>query len=212
MRNMRKTGTILALLLIVCLAMTGCSGNESKIDQLEYEGKTYIPVTFNQDIFSCGLGVEGEFETDVTYPIEGAQFDMMHNSGDLYVAEDQAGEAANYYQDDGNYEWQISIFAEDEDEDPVSPIEVTTEELDYIYDMEAQEKDLAIYFDEIEQQATLIKTSRDGIARGSIELALYDGQWYWRTEIIDDTQEKDGTWPEYVYPMPESFQDKIKIK
>lgn len=207
---MKKRTLMMVLLLAVCFVMIGCS-NDSEVDKLEYQGKTYVPVTFSQDIFSCVLGVEGEFETDVTYPIEGAQFDMIHNNGDLYVTEGQAGEAANYYQDDGNYEWEVSVFAEDEAEDLVSPIQITEDELDYIYELDDQEKDLAIYFDEIEQQATLIKTSKDGITRGSIELALYDGQWYWRTEIIDDTQEKDGTWPEYVYPMLESFQSKVKL-
>lgn len=207
---MKKTLLIVTLLLTICLAMTGC-GNKSKADTLEYEGKTYVPVTFNQDIFLCAFGVGGEFETDVTYPIEGAQFDMIHNSGDLFVVESQEGEAASYYQDDANYDWTVSIFAEDEDEDPVMPIDVTAEELEYIYQLEEQEKDLTIFFDDIEQQATLIKTSKDGIARGSIELALYECQWYWRSEIIDENQEKDGTWPEYVYPMPESFQEKVKL-
>ena len=207
---MKKIWMTMILLVVCCLAMAGC-GNNANGDGLEYEGKSYVPVTFNQDIFSCSFGAEGEFETDVTYPIEGANFDMVHNSGDLYVAEDQADEAASYYQDDANYEWTVSIFAEDEEEDPVAPIEITAEELEYIYQLEEQEKDLAIYFDEIEQQATLIKTSKDGVARGSIELALYEGQWYWRSEIVDDTQEKDGTWPEYICPMPDSFQDKIKL-
>lgn len=208
---MKKRMITGALLLLLGLTMAGCGNNDSKTDLLQYEGKAYEPVTFNQDIFGVTLGVEGVFETDVTYPIEGAQFDMVHNNGDLYVTEGQAGEAANYYQDDANYDWEVSIFAEDEEEDPVSPIQITSEELEYIYGMEDQEKDQAIYFDEIQQQATLIKTSKDGIARGSIELALYDDRWYWRTEVIDDTQEKDGTWPEYIYPMPESFQNKIKL-
>ncbi len=203
---MKKMATIAVSLLIVCLTMAGCS-NE---DTLAYNGEKYVPVEFNQDIFSCGFGVGGEFETDVTYPVKKAQFDMIHNSGDLYVTENQAGAAANYYQDDANYDWQISIFSEEGD-DAVSPIQITQEELDYIYEMEDQEKDLAIFFEEIQQQATLIKMSKDGIARGSIELALYDGQWYWRSEIIDENKEKDGTWAEYVYPMPKSFQDKIKL-
>ena len=207
---MKKRLVIVGILLVFCLTIAGCGGNNNG-DQLEYEGKNYVPVTFNQDIFCCGLGVEGEFDTDVTYPIEGAQFDLIHNSGDLYVVENQAGEAANYYQDDANYDWAVSLFDEDAAEGPVKPVEVTAEELAYIGEMEEQEKDLAIYFDEIEQQATLIKNSKDGVARGSIELALYEGQWCWRTEIIDDTQEQDGTWPEYIQLMPESFQNKIEL-
>ena len=206
---MRKILTSIMLFFCICLTLTSC-GNRSEGGQMEYQGKAYVPVTFSQDIFSCGFGMSGEFETDVTYPIEGTQFDMIHNSGDLYVVEGQAGEAAAYYQDDANYDWSVSIFAEDEPEDPVYPIAITDAELTHIYELENQEKDLTLFFDDIEQQATLIKTSKDGIARGSIELALYEGQWYWRSAVIDENQEKDGTWPEYVYPMPESFQDKVK--
>lgn len=206
---MRKKPAIVTLLLILvaaCLMMAGCSG-----DYWKYEGKKYVPVTFNQDLFTCGFGMGGEFEVDETYPVECEQFDMIHNNGDLYVVKSQADQATDYYQDDANYNWSVSIFAEDEEEDPVSPIAITPEELEYIYQLENQEKDLAVFFDEIQQQATLIKTSKDGVARGSMELALYDGKWYWRSGIIDDTREKDDTWPEYIYPMPDSFQDKIKL-
>ena len=210
MKKMRAITIIATLLMVVCLAMTGCSP-KAGADQLEYEGSLYTLVEFNQDIFSCGFGMEGEFETDVTYPVENAQFDMVHNNGDLYCNEEQVEEANRYYQDDANYDWKISLFAEDEEEDPVSPIEVTAEELDYIYQLENQEKDKTLFFDDIGQQATLIKVSKDGVAWGSMELALYEGQWYWRSAVIDESQEKDGTWPEYIYPMPESFQDKIKL-
>ena len=203
---MGKKFAIVTLLLTVCLAMTGCNG-----DSREYEGKKYVPVTFSQDIFTCGFGMAGDFVVDETYPVEGEQFDMIQNNGDLYVVKDQAGQAADYYQDDANYNWSVSIFAEDEDEDPVYPIAITAEELDYIYQLEDQEKDLAVFFDEIQQQATLIKTSKDGVARGSMELALYEGKWYWRSGIIDDSREKDDTWPEYIYPMPDSFQNRIKL-
>ena len=57
----------------------------------------------------------------------------------------------------------------------------------------------------------LKKTSVDGFICGSTSLAFYEDAWYWRSEIIDENQEKDGTWPEYVYPMPESFQEKVKL-
>ena len=29
---------------------------------------------------------------------------------------------------------------------------------------------------------------------------------------VASAQEKDGTWPEYVYLMPDSFQNKIEIQ
>jgi hypothetical protein len=203
---MGKKLTIITLLLTACLVIAGCDG-----DYLEYEGKKYVPVPFSQDLFACGFGMGGEFEVDETYPVECEQFDMIQTNGDLYVVKSQADEATSYYQDDTNYDWIVSIFDEEADEDLISPIDITEEELTHIYQLENQEKDLAIFFDEIQQQATLIKTSKDGVARGSMELALYEGKWYWRSGIIDDSREKDDTWPEYIYPMPDSFQNKIKL-
>ncbi len=203
---MEKKLAIVILLLTVSLVIAGCRG-----DYLEYQGKRYVPVTFSQDLFTCGFGMSGDFEVDETYPVECEQFNMIQNNGDLYVVKSQSDQATDYYQDDANYSWSVSIFVEDEEKDPIGPIEIIAEELDYIYQLENQEKNLTIFFDEIQQQATLIKTSKDGVARGSMELALYEDQWYWRSGIIDDTQEKDNSWPEYVYPMPDSFQDKIKL-
>jgi len=195
-------------LLIACFMLAGCGTGSD--NQLEYRGAEYVPVAFKQDIFSCGLGVEGEFETDVTYAFYHPQFQMIHNSGDLYCVKSQIKEANAYYQDDGNYIWQVSLLAEDEGEDTIVPVVMSKEELDEVYQMENQEKDQAVFFDEIQQQATLTKISKDGVARGSIELALYKGKWYWRTEIIDESREQDGTWPEYIQPMPKRFQKKIK--
>ena len=145
MKNMRTATIIATLLLAVCLTMTGCSPKAGP-NQLEHDGNLYTLVDFNQDIFSCGLGLEGEFETDVTYSVDDAQFDMIHNNGDLYCIEEQVEEANQYYQDDANYDWQISILAEDEEEDPVSPIEITAEELEYVYQLENQDKDLTLFF------------------------------------------------------------------
>lgn len=204
---MKKIIWVLTL-FVSCFALTGCGTSG---DQLKYEGETYVPITFQQDIFSLGLSLEGEFETDVTYPIAGTLFPMIHNSGDLYCTEDRIEEANDYYQDDTNYDWYISILSA-QDENIVSPIEVSEEELDCIYKLEEQEHNLAIFFDDIEQQATLIKRSKDGIVCGSIELALYEGRWYWRSEIIDESREQDGTWPEYIQPMPNCFQKKIKLQ
>lgn len=44
---------------------------------------------------------------------------------------------------------------------------------------------------------------------GVTELAYYDGSWYWRSEIIDENREKDGTWPEYIHKLPDSLSNKI---
>ena len=36
------------------------------------------------------------------------------------------------------------------------------------------------------------------------------GGWNGKSEIIDESRENDGTWPEYIQPLPETLDRKIK--
>ena len=59
---------------------------------------------------------------------------------------------------------------------------------------------------------SIAKISKDSVVRGTLSIAKYDGNWYWKSEVIDESREKDGTWPEYVQPLPESLNEKIKAE
>lgn len=82
-------------------------------------------------------------------------------------------------------------------------------ELEGIYNIESRDRDLAVFFDQFEKHGSVFKISEDGVVRGSISVAKYNGIWYWKSEVIDESQECDGTWPEYIQPLPASLNEKI---
>ena len=76
--------------------------------------------------------------------------------------------------------------------------------------LEEMERTTSLFWEEFESQGSLIKISKDGIVRGTISIIKFDGCWYWKSEVIDESREKDGDWPEYVQPLPKTFNNKIK--
>ena len=174
-------------------------------DSLRYDNGNYVAMTFKPDVFHYDFcGTDDYIEEDETYPIEGGTFKMVYRDGDLYCLRNQEREAITYYADDANYHWQLITMKGDDEAAPVD-ITLSEEDLKAIYTVEEQEKDLTLFFDEIEVQGTLRKISNDGIVVGTTELAYYQGRWYWRSEMIDDSETRDDTWPEYVYPLPKGF-------
>jgi hypothetical protein len=121
--------------------------------------------------------------------------------------------ANSFYSNDDNYVWYVVIDSEGDSEDSEinsCPVEVTDEELEEIYAVEDRKRDLAVFFEDFEKMGSLFKISEDGMVRGTISIGKYDGKWYWRSEVIDESQERDGTWPEYVQPLPDTIDLKIK--
>lgn len=177
-------------------------------DVIKYEGDKYVPVEFGQDIFMYYCNEEEYSEEGEIQKVSGGNYNMITCEGDLYCMKKEAEDASGYYADDANYDWYAVI---DEDDETIEyPISVTADEMAYLNSIEGQPREKAIFFEEIEKFATLTKTSKDGMVRGVTELAYYDGSWYWRSEIIDESREKDGTWPEYVYELPKTLSDKIE--
>ena len=173
---------------------------------LTYEGKTYVYMGFNPDIFYYDMAVGGNYEEYTIYPMEETQWDMVYRSGDLYVLSSQVEEARAYYLDDANYTWAALIYEEDSEEPVTVELMLTEEERAGVYGMYALPRDKTLAFDDIEKFATLQKTSLDGFIDGDIQLALYEGVWYWRSEVIDENTEG---WPEFVYALPSSLSEKI---
>ena len=103
--------------------------------------------------------------------------------------------------------WNVII--ETDDTENRYPIEISMEDSEYIYNMENMDKETAIFFEEIKTQGSLIKVSKDGFIEGRIGLAEYNGNWYWRTETIDESRERDYDWPEYIIPLPDALSGDI---
>lgn len=191
------------LLLIVVAAVV----KTPDPDTVKFEGEKYTILGYPADIFMYDLAEGVECEEDETVPLEDSQWRMVYNNCDVYCHTDDFDVANSYYNKHENYDWYVTI--ESDDKEFTYPLEISMEDFEYIYRMEDMDKETAIFFDEIETQGSLIKISKDGFIEGRTGLAEYQGQWYWRTETIDENRERNGEWPEYMIPLPETVSDQI---
>ncbi len=209
-KNRKEKMIRLFVAAIVVCAAAACgfvfTGQDS--DSISHDGTEYVPLHFSEDIFYYDLNIGIDYEEGVKYSFEGRCGSMLYYDGDIYCEKGRQEETVAYYADDGNYEWQITV--ETEDSEQTYRLELTDEELIYLYGMEDMKKEFALYFEDIEKFGTLAKISKDGLIEGVTELGYYNGSWYWRSEIIDENREKDGTWPEYMQKLPATMIEKIE--
>lgn len=175
-------------------------------ETLSYQGQTYVYLGYKEDIFYYDLNTSTYYEEDIIYSIPNEKWNIAYYNGDLFVLEGEREDARAYYADDVNYTWSVEIDSEDFEDVCSYPLSISEEELMCIYSFEDAEKDDTLSFDSIEIFGTLKKTSVDGFICGSTSLAFYNGSWYWRSEIIDESQEG---WPEYVCRLPEKLNNQI---
>ena len=215
--NKQKKSRMIRL-LIACLCVTillaGCGVTaDDSAYTTKYKGHKYVSLEYPENIFYYdynGNSHDNFAEVDGKYPIDSEQWAMIWNAGDLYCIKRSIEEATAYYADDENYVWYALVDTDEEDNEINScPITVTAAELEAVYDIENQERDLAIFFDEFEKQGSIFKISKDGVVRGTISVCKYEGAWYWKSEVIDESRERDDTWPEYIHPLPQSLSDKM---
>lgn len=209
-----KKACCIVLLILGIVALAGCGNKaDDSIYTTNYDGQEYAALEYPVNIFYYdynGNSHDNFAEVDGKYPIDSPLWDMIWNAGDLYCISDRAEEAKEYYANDENYVWYVLIDTDEEDNEINScPIDITAAELEQVYDIENQERDLALFFEDFEEQGSLFKISKDGVVRGTISLCKYKGAWYWKSEVIDESVERDGTWPEYVQPLPQSLSSKI---
>lgn len=204
-KNIKKIIVLVIIVLILFLMLIfKVEKNKVITDSVSYNGKTYILLEYNMDIFTYYFNSNEYYEEDIIHPVTHKKWDMVYFNGDLFVRKDQVEESKKYYSDDKNYEWFI-VF--DEEETEVSlPISISEEELTYLYNMDNVEKNETMLFEEIKKFASITKISKDKVVYSLISLAYYNDSWYWKTEIIDVNQEND---PEYVIKLPDSLNKKI---
>ena len=214
--KIKSIKTILcACLIITTILLSGCGVQTASVeeDTVKFQGHKYAPLDYPVNIFYYdynGNSHDNFEEVDGRYEIDSPNWDMIWNAGDLYCITKHVDEANKYYANDENYVWYALIDSDEEDNEINSyPIEITAEELQAVYAVENQERDLALYFEDFEKTGSLFKISEDGVVRGTISVVKYQGQWYWNSEVIDESQERDDTWPEYVQPLPDSLSKQI---
>ena len=206
--KMMKIASVFAVIAAVFIAVAiVLTVTTPAPDTVKYEGEKYSVFGYPADIFMYDLAEGVECEEDESVPLDGSQWRMVYNNGDVYCNTDDIDAANAYYNNHENYNWFVNI--EYDDYEKMYPLNISMEDFEYIYRMEDMNKETAIFFDEIETQGSLIKVSKDGFIEGRTGLAEYDGKWYWRTETIDESRERDGEWPEYVIPLPEAVSDEI---
>jgi hypothetical protein len=214
LNKMKKWLLLIGVLTMSIMLLTACGELSSdSAYTVRYEGKEYVALEFPANIFYYdynGNSHDNFDEVDGRYPIDSPKWDMIWNGGDLYCIKSSVDEAEGYYADDKNYVWYVLIDSDEEDNEINSyPITVDAAELEGIYNIESRDRDLAVFFDQFEKHGSVFKISEDGVVRGSISVAKYNGIWYWKSEVIDESQECDGTWPEYIQPLPASLSEKI---
>ena len=214
LNKMKKWFVFISVLIICTMSLAACGEHSSNYAYtVRYEGKEYVALEFPANIFYYdynGNSHDNFSEVDGRYPIDSPKWDMIWNGGDLYCIKSSADEAKAYYADDKNYVWYVLIDSDEEDNEINScPITVDAAELEVIYNIESRDRDLAAFFDQFEKHGSVFKISKDGVVRGTISVVKYNGIWYWKSEVIDESQELDGTWPEYIQPLPASLSEKI---
>ena len=213
--NKRLVCAVILTLTFAFLPGCGIKAHTSG-DEVQYEGKEYSIIEYPTNVFSYDYNGNSHYDLEEVvgiYPIDSPNWDMIWNDGTLYCDKKYATKAKAFYADDGNYVWYLLIDRDVEDNEGYSvDIELTADELDYVYNIYDKEKALAVFFDDFEKTASIFKISNDGVVRGTLSIGKYKGEWYWRSEIIDENRENDGTWPEYVQPLPKSLSDKICLE
>lgn len=202
MKNIR---VFIVLIMIIILSSAGIVASQLNRDQIKYSGQTYVPLQLPQDPYTYFYDKEFEvYDEDTRVLLEEGNFQLLYANEDLYVLKEEAKEAKKYYSQDENYQWYlVEDTAYGEEKKPLSLTEI---DLDYISDVEDHDRDMTLFFEDYEKLGSLKKISKDKAISGILSLGYYQDKWYWRSEIIDESQEEDGTWPEYVQEMPESVK------
>lgn len=180
--------------------------DDAPTDTLTYKGEEYTLIEFPLGIFYYNLTEGVDCEEDEVCEIPGKNWSIVYCNGDLFAPDDNIDEITAYYSDDKNYYWHASVEDIEEGPEYTLDLALTEEEIQYLYTMEDLPRENTIFFEDIEKYTILSKTSEDGLITARIELTLYEGNWYWRSEIIDEQTEG---WPEYIFPIPKSLNDKL---
>lgn len=213
LNNVAKTIFLTFISVLLILLMPGCNNHATyNSETVKYNSAEYSPVEYPTNIFYYrynGNSNDKFEDPEGIYPIESTKWKMIWNAGDLFCIKKQSNKANDYYANEDNYNWYVLIDKDEEISNP-SHIDISSVDLNAFYDIETKEKNASVYFNEFEKLGDIIKISDDGIVRGTLSIGKYDGDWYWRSEVIDESREQDGTWPEYIQPLPESLNKIIK--
>ena len=195
----KKIIGLVVILIVSCIIFFYIKNDN--VDYIKYEGKKYILLDYNIDIFTYYYNGNDYLEEDRIHPIKHDKYDVVYFNGDLFVLDKQVKDAIKYYKDDNNYDWFI-IF-DDEDNEIKKSISISDSEFKFLYDIENNKNKDTIIFDDIEMFGSIQKVSKDNLIQGIITLAKVNNHWVYKTEVMTDDDR------EYVIKIIDSLNDKI---
>lgn len=191
---------IAAAIIILCIVAVTKDSCDFR-DTVTYNGNTYVLLEYNADVFAYSFNSNDYMETDEIHPVLNEKWDAVYLNGDIFIAEAQVEDATEYYADDDNYNWFVTV---EKDEDEITkPVSFSGKELEFLYDMENEKRHKTIVFDDIKHFASIVKKSKDGFIFALTTVAHCDNSWYWKTEVMTEDDR------EYVIPLPETICKKL---
>lgn len=215
-----KNKIIIAILLVGILALVlnvvyYATSYQDAIDYIKVEGENqkkqkYSLITYPEDSFVYGFNNEKNIELEVEEisPIKHDMWDILWSEGDLYCEKSQIEIANEYYNSDANYDWYFILDTEDKEIE--EKIVLDESEISYMEEIDDNNINSAIFFEEMEKFGSLMRVSKDKLVQGTVTLVKHEGNWYWKSDVIDEEKETDGEYATYVKPLPESINKKIK--
>ena len=133
---------------------------------------------------------------------------IVYFNNELYALKTEIDAVNEYYSKDENYTWSVQVADSHNENLYTKDLSLTDSEIEFLYNMKDMERKDTISFEEIDKYAMLKKVSKDGLVCASTELVWRNDKWNWRSGIVD---EKTKGWPEYIFELPESLQNKIGV-
>lgn len=204
---------------------------EKNYESFIYDDERYVKVEFDEELFwyeTCyqedmepvfNIQIKPDFfaklfnayEKEVMYEMKNSTGETLYYNWDIYCSEEVVDKVKAYYADDENYQWHVE-YDEDVSAEGTAAIEVTKEELDFLYRMNVKDTEQSMVIDDTVPYCMLVKESKDKVVTASIYLVSDGETWYWDTGVEDEERsaELENSWAEFVYELPESLNDKIE--
>ena len=185
--TLKKKHPIVVILIAAILGLLSGIIFNKEIEILEYKGNNYVYLEPNNDSFIYYYNSNANLEVDVIYDVSNDKWNFIYLNGDLFVLEKQYSNAIKFYNKVEEYEWKFILDSDDEELEKV--IKLNKKEIEYLSNIEDKKRDISISFDEIENMGSIRKISNDNVFVGSISLAQYKSEWYFRTEVMNGDKE-----------------------
>jgi len=196
-----------------------------------YEDEKYVEVCFPENIFmysvndgskmkpvlnaSAGktfwekLFVGGKGNIVTIYEIDNATGENLYYDYLLYCEESKTDEIEAYYADDQNYQWFTRVW-DDDDNAVLESVELTGDDLQFIYNMDADDAKESLDINDSLMWVELVKKSKDDVVEGYIDIVCDGDTWYWDTGVWDESKDEQGSYADFVYQLPDELGKKFE--